>query len=248
MNTKKQYPNDKLQKSSILFLQLGLVLALFIVYGLLEFETEKKPLVITSYDPMKPDIIIESVPTYIVKIPKKIKPKKIQKKAPVDIVITKPDEFPDIEDILKPEVPEDMPNINDQINELPGGDVDNIDDSDEPVIFIKLEEAPIFPGCEGLNIEESKKCFVKGISKFVNRKFNPDIAEGLNISGKQRIWVEFMIDKTGVVTNIKARSPYKNLEKEALRVVQKLPQMTPGKQRKRPVSVKYTLPIIFQVY
>jgi len=33
------------------------------------------------------------------------------------------------------------------------------------------------------------------------------------------------------------------LEKEAIRVVNMIPDMTPGKQRGRPVGVKYTLPI-----
>ena len=37
------------------------------------------------------------------------------------------------------------------------------------------------------------------------------------------------------------------LEKEAIRVISKLPQMTPGYQRGKAVIVPYSLPIVFQV-
>jgi protein TonB len=36
-------------------------------------------------------------------------------------------------------------------------------------------------------------------------------------------------------------------KKEAKRIMNKLPQFTPGKQRRKPVKVKYTLPITFHV-
>ena len=63
--------------------------------------------------------------------------------------------------------------------------------------------------------------------------------EGLTIE-----WViKFKIDKNGNISNARARGPHKRLEKEAIRVVNLLPKMTPGKQRGRAVSVSYTLPI-----
>ena len=57
----------------------------------------------------------------------------------------------------------------------------------------------------------------------------------------------YIYDKNGNVTDIQARGPHARLEKEAVRVVEKIPQMTPGKQRNRPVGVKYTLPITLVV-
>ena len=57
----------------------------------------------------------------------------------------------------------------------------------------------------------------------------------------------FTFDKNGQVTNIKARSKYKALEKEAKRVIALLPKVTPGKQKGKTVKVTYTLPIIFKV-
>ena len=57
----------------------------------------------------------------------------------------------------------------------------------------------------------------------------------------------FKIDKTGAITDVMARAPHNRLRDEAIRVVKSLPHMTPGKQRGRPVGVKYSLPIAFKV-
>ena len=43
------------------------------------------------------------------------------------------------------------------------------------------------------------------------------------------------------------RGPDKNLEKEAQRIISKLPKMTPGKQRGRPVRVPFSIPITFRL-
>jgi len=63
----------------------------------------------------------------------------------------------------------------------------------------------------------------------------------------QKVYVVFKIDKTGHISEARARGPHARLEKEALRVVNMLPKLTPGKQRGIPVSVSYTLPITLQV-
>ena len=96
--------------------------------------------------------------------------------------------------------------------------------------------------------QKKKACFSKAISKHVNRKFNAGLASDLGLaSGKKRIFVMFKIDQTGAITEIQARAPHPRLQKEAERVVRTLPKMIPGKQRGRPVSVRYSLPIAFMV-
>ena len=113
---------------------------------------------------------------------------------------------------------------------------------------MNVEQVPICPGCEGLSTNtERRQCMSKKIGKLVLRKFNTDIAENLGLKGKQRIWVEFKIDKTGNVSEIKANAPHAKLKKEAIRVVEKIPQMIPGKQKDKNVEVIYSLPILFQV-
>jgi len=85
------------------------------------------------------------------------------------------------------------------------------------------------------------------ISEFINKKFNSDLASDLGLEGRQRIAVQFKIDKSGRVTDVRARAPHPRLEKEAMEVVQSLPNMTPGKQRGKPVGVLYSLPIVFDI-
>ncbi len=246
MKHSKKHQFDKLQKSSILFTQLGLVLALVVVYLALEFTSVKKNFVLddrpttdesTVFDATIRDIIIERKP----KPQELLKP---QKKFALNDVFTTTDD-PDIEEPLFDQpIENNSPVIPiDSIIEVP-----QIVNEDAPLPFILIENAPIFPGCEGLEKQQSKKCFTQKITKFVSKRFDTSLAEESNSTGKQKIWVKFTIDKTGKVMDIKAKSPYKNLEKEAIRIVKKLPKMTPGKQRTRSVAVKYTLPIVFEVY
>ena len=123
-----------------------------------------------------------------------------------------------------------------------------IEEPFEDVPFLSIEEVPLFPGCEGLDSnEERKACMSSKISKFVNKKFDTDIGTELGLHGINRIFVQFTVDKTGNITNIKSRAPHDKLEEEAKRVIQLLPEMQPGKQRSVPVGVIYTLPITFRV-
>ena len=64
---------------------------------------------------------------------------------------------------------------------------------------------------------------------------------------QQRISVVFVIANDGTIKSAKARAPHPALEAEAIRVVESLPKMTPGKYNGKNVNVPYSLPIIFQV-
>ena len=120
-------------------------------------------------------------------------------------------------------------------------------EEDIEVPFSVIENVPIFPGCDKGNNAERRKCMSQKITKFVQRKFNTDLAGDLGLSGRQRINVIFKIDKNGDVVGVRARAPHPRLEKEAARVINLLPKMKPGKQRGKAVIVPYSLPIIFQV-
>ena len=68
-----------------------------------------------------------------------------------------------------------------------------------------------------------------------------------NIQG--RVSVVFVIDKDGSITNVQARGPKGGelLEKEALRVISKLPKIKPGLQRGKPVKIKFSIPFVFRL-
>ncbi|OFX57892.1 MAG: energy transducer TonB [Bacteroidetes bacterium GWA2_30_7] len=104
---------------------------------------------------------------------------------------------------------------------------------DEVFNFYVLEDKPEFPGGEA--------ALLKWIAQ--NTKY-PEMAKENGIQG--RIFVGFVIDKTGKVTEVKILrgvDPY--LDKEALRVVNNMPSWSPGKQRGKPVKVSYQVPIKF---
>jgi len=124
--------------------------------------------------------------------------------------------------------------------------LEEVEDVVVPYAFI--EDVPIFPGCEKEKDNPAKKkCMSSKISKFVNKRFNTNVVEGLGISGRQTIRVLFKIDKNGNIIDVRVIATYPRLEKEAARVINLLPKMKPGKQRGKAVTVSYTLPIIFQI-
>ena len=121
-------------------------------------------------------------------------------------------------------------------------------EEDVEVPFTVVEDAPIFPGCEKeKNNEARKKCMSQKISRHVNRKFDIGLAEELGLSGRQRISVIFKINKNGDIVEVRSRAPHPRLEKEAAKVIKSLPKMKPGRQRGKPVTVQYALPISFVI-
>jgi hypothetical protein len=118
----------------------------------------------------------------------------------------------------------------------------------EEVPFVAIDKAPSTESCADITSEkDSKTCFSKFISQYVNRNFNTNLASKLGLSGRQRINVIFKVDKEGRVTGARARAPHPDLETETLRVINSLPQFTPGQMNGKVVAVNYSLPIIFQV-
>ncbi|NNC63066.1 MAG: energy transducer TonB, partial [Eudoraea sp.] len=130
-------------------------------------------------------------------------------------------------------------------------DVDDVEVGEEEeeitVPFAIIENVPIFPGCESAkNNEERKLCFQEKVQQHIIKEFTyPPAALELGIQG--RVFVQFVIDSKGKIGSIRMRGPDKNLEKEAHRIVASLPQMTPGNQRGKAVSVPYSIPINFTI-
>lgn len=118
-------------------------------------------------------------------------------------------------------------------------------EEDVQVAFAVIEDVPVFPGCENLSKSETKNCFQRKIQEHVVKHFDyPQMALDLGIQG--RVSVIFVIDAKGYITGIRSRGPDKLLENEAERIVSKLPQMKPGKQRGKAVKVAYAIPIFFK--
>ncbi|MDY2587389.1 energy transducer TonB [Winogradskyella aquimaris] len=111
-----------------------------------------------------------------------------------------------------------------------------------------IQKVPVYPGCEVVfGNKARKKCINEGVSKFIGAKFNTTLASRLGLYGRQRIILNFKIDKEGKVTDAKARAYHPGLVEEAIRVINLLPTVKPGEQRGEPVTIPFSIPIIFVV-
>ncbi len=83
--------------------------------------------------------------------------------------------------------------------------------------------------------------------KYVGEKIKyPAQARRMGIEG--RVFVEFVINKDGSLSDVKAiKGIGAGCDEEAVRIIQSAPSWTPGKQRGKPVKQRYTLPIIFKL-
>ena len=110
--------------------------------------------------------------------------------------------------------------------------------------FATVEQAPIFPGCEGAS--DPRACFQKSIQRHISKNFRyPQDAQERGIQG--RVAIMFLIDEQGNITNIAKRGPDKSLEEEAERIISRLPQMKPGSQDGQNVNVPFSVPISFRL-
>lgn len=102
-------------------------------------------------------------------------------------------------------------------------------------IFTVVEEMPLFPGGDG------------ELLKFIGKSIKyPVIAQENGIQG--RVVCTFVVNRDGSVVDPEViRGVDPSLDKEALRVVSTMPKWKPGKQRGKPVRVKYTVPITFRL-
>jgi protein TonB len=98
-----------------------------------------------------------------------------------------------------------------------------------------VEDMPSFPGGE------------EALFKYLAQNIKyPQIAKEAGITG--RVFVNFVIDKEGNVTDVKVlRGIGGGCDEEAVRVVKNMPKWSPGKQRGKPVKVSYNLPIKFSL-
>lgn len=113
-----------------------------------------------------------------------------------------------------------------------------------------IEKVPVYRGCdESMSNEGLKKCMNDKVVQLISENFRTNLATKHNLKpGIQRIYVMFKIDKKGRVKDIVARGPHPEIEKEAIRVIKKIPRLKkPGYQRGKPVIVPFSIPIVFAV-
>ena len=110
-----------------------------------------------------------------------------------------------------------------------------IQEEEDQVVFQVVEKMPSFPGGDA------------ALFKFLgdNVKY-PVIAQENGVQG--RVICQFVVNKDGSIVDVEVvRSVDPSLDKEAIRVIKSMPKWSPGQQRGKPVRVKYTLPVNFKL-
>jgi protein TonB len=105
----------------------------------------------------------------------------------------------------------------------------------EAEVFVVVEEMPSFPGGDA------------ALLAFLYKELRyPSLALESKIQGL--VVVQFIIDEKGNITQPTiTRGIGGGCDEEAIRVVNAMPVWKPGKQRGRPVKVRYNLPVRFQL-
>src|SRR6056297_828028 len=230
----KKNPKADLTKNSSLYFVVGLFAVMLLTYVAFEWKTYDE---VNNYDVSMnvDDLLDEEVPmTEQIKTP----PPPPPPAAPEIIEVVE-----DEEEVEETVIESTETSQEEEIIEVEDVEVEEeIEDVDVP--FAVIEEVPIFPGCE--NESDKRGCFQSMMQKHIGKNFRyPEIAQEMGIQG--RVSVMFVIQKDGSIGNIRMRGPDKNLEKEAARIIGKLPKMTPGKQRGRAVRVPFSIPINFKL-
>ena len=234
----KKNPKANVGQNSSIYFALGLVLMLFVSYQSINYKSYDKSDINVGVLDLEKDNE-EEIP--IIDLVKPPPPPPPPPAAPEVIEIIEDEE--DVEETVIESTETDQ---EEEIVEFEDVEVEEVYE-DVEVPFSVIENVPEFPGCEKGSNAEKRKCMSKKIEKFVQKKFNTDLAGDLGLTGKQRINVIFKIDKNGNVTGVRSRAPHPRLEKEAARVINMLPKMKPGRQRGKAVVVPYSLPITFKV-
>ena len=119
----------------------------------------------------------------------------------------------------------------------------NLPNATKEVLFNLVEEIPMFNSCKKDTKEENIKCFKEKINTHFSKNFSTYdfIDESIN----DKIFIQFSIDIYGKVINpkIKSKKHNKLLNKELLRILDKLPNFSPGKIQGFPVIVTYSFPL-----
>ncbi len=230
----KKNPKADIGRNSSLYFVIGLALVMLITWRALEWKTYDKS---NEYDISLnvDDELDEEVPmTEQIKTP----PPPPPPAAPEIIEVVEDEEEVEETVIESTETSqeEEVIEVEDVVTEEIEEDVD--------VPFSVIEDVPVFPGCE--SAPNKRDCFNKMMQKHISKNFRyPEIAQEMGVQG--RVNVMFVIQKDGSIGNVRMRGPDKNLEKEAARIIAKLPKMTPGKQRGRAVRVPFSIPITFKL-
>lgn len=225
METKK---SDKvnLEKSRLIFIEIGLAVALIVTFGAFEYSTVEK-----KFEKVTETKVIQDETELIPVTRQDIQAPPPPPKETVSNVI----------EILNDNVKvNDELSLNSEIDENTSVNIEaptpiemKDEETEEPTVFFIVEDMPEFPGGE------------LALRKYIAENVRyPEMAKENEIQGT--VYVRFVVNEKGAVTNVEVlRGVDPLLDAEAIRVVKSLPNFKPGKQRGKAVKVSHSVPIKF---
>ena len=229
MTTKKS-PRADLENKRLLFIQIGLILALVVVLAAFEYKTyDRNVNLITAGIP--PIIEEEQIPVTMETPP-------ALPEMPLTPVLSDAIEIVEDDIVIEEDVfidTEDDGNFAIEIRDYVSTNTEEAVEEEEIPLAI-VEEKPKFMGGD-------ENTFTKWVHE---RIVYSDLAKENGIQG--RVVLTFLVDADGYVKNVTVlRGLDPSIDKEAVRVVSSSPRWTPGRQRDRNVKVRYNFPINFQI-
>ena len=227
----KKSAKASLENKKLLLTEVGLVVALAVVYGAFNWSSRDAQVAVLE------DTTQVLVEDEMIAIQNELPPPPPE--APSIPVLS--DQIDIVDDDIKLDDDmfinlEDDANLAVDIQDYREAVVEEEEVEEEAIPFQLVEQKPSFNGGDA-----------NEFSKWVNSKLvYPEIAKENGVQG--RVTLMFTVEADGRVTNVRVvRGVDESLDKEAVRVVSSSPKWKPGRQRDRAVKVTYTFPVIFQL-
>ena len=215
-----------MEKDKLIYVLMGLVFVLSLVYVALEW-TERE---VTKYEVTDTEFLFEEeveIQQTSQETPPPPPPPAVQEVEVLNVV----------EDNVETESIEVNTEDDKETEVVIAAPVEAVEEVEEDeVVFVIVESMPEFPG--------GQQALFKYLSE--NVKY-PVIAQENGIQG--RVICQFVVNKDGSIVDVEVvrSGGDPSLDKEAIRVIKSMPKWKPGKQRGKPVRVKYTVPVNFKL-
>jgi protein TonB len=224
----KKTKKANLENKKSLFFQAGLIIALIVSLVALEWTSGQKRA--SAFDGMTEEAIEEEQ----IPVTEETPPEEIP---PPEVTVT--DLFEIVEDdvVIDNEVKfEDDETSEDKVVEIYAPVLQAEEEATEEEIFVIVEDMPKFRGGD-----------INKFREWVQKRVRyPELAAENGIQG--RVFITFVVEPNGTVSNVSVtRSVDELLDDAAKEAVAASPKWEPGMQRGRPVRVRYSIPIIFQL-
>jgi len=227
MEEKKSQKAD-LEGKKTIFLEIGFVITLLIVWGAFEFSTKAEKAEDLGTVAFTEEVV-EEIP--ITRQEQIELPPPPPQQTVADIIEVVDDKIEINEDLTIDEADENTAVEIQEIVEVAPVE----EEEEEAAPFVIVEDMPEFKGGE--------KALLKYIAEHV---VYPEIAKENDIQGT--VYVKFVVNEKGKVTNVGLlRGVDPLLDKEAIKVIESLPDWKPGKQSGKNVKVSMQVPIKFQL-